>query len=243
MTPKFLYSTSEPCNVTEFEIRQFANSIGIEIPPYKYHSAHDKYDHEGNVLHELGHWAVVPQLIVDFWLNQKMSDEYPLGNGDTQDVDGTKPGIIPDYHGWLTWHINTQVKDAKQLGYRYWNLPDIQCYNQDCEIIRVSGLYHLYISFPIPDEWAVQEWCYQVKQKMGWVCSTSWWDGTYTEVERQQQLKNVGIDVANGVFRPTVTRIDFKDWYWRFFNKRKLLCKSRIFPDYLLTKENIIGFI
>lgn len=225
------------CNVTEEQVREFGQSIGITIPPYRYHPANDQYDHAGNILHELGHWAVVPQFIIDWQINLDKDSIYRY-------LDITLPGNIPAQHYWAAWYMNTQLKVEKPLNVPLLGFPDIDWENPDenNKVCSAGGSLNLLTSLPIPTEWGVQEWCKQVKHKLGWVCRTSYWDTEDYPIHRDDQLWRVGINVDKGIFRPTITRIDMYKYHWRMFSKNKLICKQPIMINTPKAQANIIGF-
>ncbi|MBP0016197.1 MAG: hypothetical protein J7647_01415 [Cyanobacteria bacterium SBLK] len=134
----------------EKEIREFGRSIGIELPRLKKVPAHTKYSHGANILHELGHWAIVPDILI-----QKQKELYSKGyfKEDAHYDLLFDFGVIPSQELTLL-HLSNEFlsEEAEKL---------------------------FFCSFPLIDEHGVQEWCRQVAKKKHWQNVKRWeWRGT-----------------------------------------------------------------
>jgi hypothetical protein len=204
---------------TEADIRAFGKSIGIVFPPLD-----PRYPEVGDALHELGHWAVIPDFVIEVWKSPKWRDSEEAVN---------RPGAIPNSIWFYEHYWRDNLLDYTRHGCHF-------CWESVDGKAHLASLYYPYYNLGLPDEWGVREWCGQIKDKMSWNVATRQNDYLWEEAAPYaKQLSDVGIDIANGIYRPTVTRIEFEVNGWAYYNHDKLLRKTILDPEFcrLLTLE------
>lgn len=189
------------------DIFELAHQLGVPLPEWL--RAGDDWS---TTLHELAHWAVKPESYVQRYVKkiQPYAPSIPLNS-------------VPDADEVMCWKTCPTVRwlDGTEL-----QLPAtyVSTYSLD----------------PTPDEFGARAWGLQVLEKMGWChpleCpelrtarreefGTPQFDTNLLTGDAHpispygpDQLQFMGIDVANGIFRPQVD-VDFDGQWIRVFRE------------------------
>ncbi|NEO43150.1 MAG: hypothetical protein F6K55_03130 [Moorea sp. SIO4A3] len=162
------------------EVREFGETIGISIDKINNHPSNKKYSASANLLHEIGHWAVYPELITK---NQK----------------GNIPGFTPPYFN--LW------KHLKEMKYK---LPEIHepgmcpyCFFALLDVFPDEwGVQEWARQVAYKHGWIDCDRYWMTDSPKEWE-----YKRLFGDVSKKGQLSRVGIDVQNGVYRPPITAI------------------------------------
>jgi hypothetical protein len=230
---------SKKDKLIEAEIRDFGKSIGINYFPSNNHSSNRQHTHGANILHELGHWAVFPDFYIDIF--NEFKQKCAIGRRHFN-VPSNSTWVMR-YYFLIEQNILLKIPESKIKHDE--NVHFIEFYYEGKK--HKEHIDIMLVTAPFPDEWGVQEWCYQVANKFGWEhCKGRWWsndsddyrdwfENIFSDITREGQLKNAGIDIENNVFRPTITSMDFYRNQFRFLEGDKVKIKLPI------RGKNIIG--
>jgi hypothetical protein len=180
------------------KIREFGREImGFDLPKQS-----KVYKGWENQLHELGHWAVIP----DFMLALRLGSRYPSGKL----AQGSIPepcGVSLAEEAWqaLFGDTRTRIFEPKENEDGTWSYYRVQ-YIHYCwfghQWIRRGGYCQGEDALPlIPNEWGVIAWCNQVCDVMGWHRPAKQFH--CQEPSDPDQLLVAGIFPERGIFRPS----------------------------------------
>ena len=186
------------------KIRAFGKKIlGFNLP-----LQNPKYPGWQNQLHEIGHWAVIPPAILDEW----SSDRRLRHRGDIPAITGLDLanwaaqkliGIWFEDALMMTIDSETNVVQmgAPMYAHYAWLGDSWQRRAAYCLKCGDSEKYIKDAIPLIPNEWGVVAWCNQVCTAMGWPNTER---RGYAENDPDpHQLLVAGIDIENGIFRPS----------------------------------------
>lgn len=169
------------------KIRSFAKSIGIDLP-----LQNPEYPGAENLLHELGHWAVFPDGVLNHWREADRLNCKERGIGYNLKAKGLIPSWRVLRHGWVGLCRRHLGKYPYESYYPQilddWWWTDAAPYDED----RPDTL---------PNEYGVMAWVNGVCNYMGWprVDKQRHWFREPQPV----QLESLGICPEKGIFRPT----------------------------------------